>query len=139
MKNITRILLVVTMTGTVVGRAQTITPNSESSARTAIAATAGVAQELPAASASNNPASPSSPVKKLAWGEPVENLAVSLQADKTVWRSDETPILHASLRNDGEMILMTGRTDSYLQQVEVDGKWYRSRATYYEIQGTNGQ
>jgi hypothetical protein len=83
--------------------------------------------------------SPASPVSALTWGEPVENLAVSLQADKTVWRSNETPILHASLRNNGEMILNSSRDGSQLQQVEVDGKWYRSRVTYYEIQGTNGQ
>jgi serine/threonine protein kinase len=76
---------------------------------------------------------------KPAWGEPVEGLAVSLQADKIDWRSDAPPILHASLRNDGEMILTSSRSDSHLQQVEVDGKWYRSRVTYYELTGTNGQ
>jgi hypothetical protein len=62
MKNITRILLVVGVTGTAVSCAQKTTPtNSEPSARTAIVAAAGVSQELPAAPASNNPARPTMP------------------------------------------------------------------------------
>ncbi|HEX7576549.1 MAG TPA: hypothetical protein VF430_00785, partial [Verrucomicrobiae bacterium] len=58
MKNITNILLVVTMMGTVVSRAQTTSTNAESAARIAIAAAAGVSRELAAATPSNNPASP---------------------------------------------------------------------------------
>ncbi len=77
-----------------------------------------------------------SPGGVLIWGDPVEHVAVRLQAAKGVWRSDEPPILHAGVRNGSEMILHLSRADTRMQQVEVDGQWYRSLVTWHKIDET---
>lgn len=59
-------------------------------------------------------------------GDAVEGVAVQLTAKPAVWDEGGVPVVLAGVRNSGTMIVQTSVEDAHLQQVEVDGVWYRS-------------
>jgi hypothetical protein len=62
-------------------------------------------------------------VSSMPWGEPVNGVAVHLQADLTAWNTDDPPVLNAMVRNQGKnaLPLALGQAGN---ELEIDGQWY---------------
>jgi hypothetical protein len=59
-------------------------------------------------------------------------VSIDVRIDRPVWKFKEAPVLRATIKNGSEMILEMSCKDSHLQQIELDGTWYRSRENWYE-------
>ena len=114
-------IIIVELTAALAGFGQTSVPANGASSDSALRRDAMASAKSEARGAKSSQSFVTSTATS--WGEPVEGVSVRLQVDKPFWELPVTPILRASVRNQGRESLWVARAQQP-GELEVDGIWY---------------